>query len=102
MSASAIGKPLGQPSRMTPTAGPWLSPNVAILKRDPNWLDIRGKVLLPRAIAKVDVLAGRVLSRCGRQGGAGRRDHPGVGYMLSPSGLVQRRHAEDVTSPPCH
>src|SRR5690606_32540600 len=45
MSASAIGKPLGQPSRMTPTAGPWLSPNVAILNREPNWLDMGGKIL---------------------------------------------------------
>jgi hypothetical protein len=36
MSLSASAIPAGQPSITTPTAGPWLSPKVVILKFLPN------------------------------------------------------------------
>ncbi len=40
MSASERGSPGGQPSITTPTAAPWLSPHVEIVKSFPNVLGI--------------------------------------------------------------
>jgi hypothetical protein len=36
MTRSSNSTPAGHPSIVTPTAGPWLSPNVVILNIDPN------------------------------------------------------------------
>src|SRR5579862_463767 len=69
MSASSRSRSGGQPSTTTPTPPPWDSPQVAILKSCPNWLDTGLPLFRRVGIAAIAafVRAGRLQLHLGLQ-----------------------------------